>query len=102
VDTAQILRTARRRAGLSKRSLARRARTSAAALVEYERGRRSPTVATLDRILRAAGQQSTVTLGPVRSDRESVAARLEQVLELAEALPHRKAAPRLTYPRFPR
>ncbi len=46
---------ARRRAGLTQEALARRAATSQSALSAYESGRRSPSVATLTRILEAAG-----------------------------------------------
>ena len=50
-----LIRMARRRAGLSQEELARRAATSQAAISAYESGRRSPSVATLTRILTAAG-----------------------------------------------
>jgi transcriptional regulator with XRE-family HTH domain len=47
------LRQARRAAGISQRELAHRAGTSSATLSRYESGAISPTVATLDRLLRA-------------------------------------------------
>ena len=50
-----LIRIARRRAGLSQEELARRAATSQAAISAYESGRRSPSVATLSRILAASG-----------------------------------------------
>jgi transcriptional regulator with XRE-family HTH domain len=50
-----LIRIARRRAGLTQEALARRAATSQAAVSAYESGRRSPSVATLNRILQAAG-----------------------------------------------
>ena len=50
-----LIRTARRRAGLTQQALADRARTSQAAISAYESGRRSPSVDTLCRILEAAG-----------------------------------------------
>lgn len=50
-----LIRIARRRSGLSQKELARRAATSQAAISAYESGRRSPSVATLSRILAAAG-----------------------------------------------
>ena len=50
-----LIRIARRRAGLTQEALARRAATSQAAISAYESGRRSPSVATLTRILEAAG-----------------------------------------------
>lgn len=50
-----LIRMARRQAGLTQEALAQRAATSQAALSAYERGRRSPSVETLVRILAAAG-----------------------------------------------
>jgi transcriptional regulator with XRE-family HTH domain len=50
-----LIRIARRRSGLTQEELARRAATSQAAISAYESGRRSPSVATLTRILAAAG-----------------------------------------------
>lgn len=50
-----LIRIARRRAGLTQEALARRAATSQTAISAYESGRRSPSVATLTRILEAAG-----------------------------------------------
>jgi transcriptional regulator with XRE-family HTH domain len=99
MDAASTIRTARERAGLSKRALARRAGTSAAAIVAYESGGRDPSVGTLARILAATGHRGDVVLrrGSARRDRER-AARLRQVLELAEHLPHRRASRRLRYP----
>ena len=101
MDGATLIREARERAGLSKRELARRARTSPAAIVLYEQGARDPTVDTLDRILAAAGARADVRLtkktGP---DPEQSGRRLVQVLDLADALPRRRAARNLRFPRF--
>ena len=52
---ADILRTARNRAGMSQRKLARRARTAQSVIARIELGETSPSWATLDKILRAAG-----------------------------------------------
>lgn len=94
------IRRVREDAGLSRRELARRARTSPAAVIAYERGDRDPTVATLRRLLAAAG--ADIELAPTRRPDPAVAdARLQQVLALAEHLPHRPAR-RITYPPFPR
>lgn len=51
-----LIKLARHDAGLSQRELARRAGTSQAAIAAYESGRRSPSLETLARIVRAAGQ----------------------------------------------
>ncbi|MBI2168087.1 MAG: helix-turn-helix transcriptional regulator [Actinobacteria bacterium] len=50
-----LIRTARARARLSQRALARRAGTSPSSIALYERDERDPGVATLERVLRAAG-----------------------------------------------
>jgi uncharacterized protein len=57
VDTAELLREARRSAGLTQAELARRARTSQAMVARYETGVASPTVRTLQRLLRAVGRE---------------------------------------------
>ncbi|HUI49129.1 MAG TPA: helix-turn-helix domain-containing protein [Acidimicrobiia bacterium] len=101
MEPATLIRTVRERAKLSKRELARRAATSAAALVLYESGAREPSFGTLKRISAAAGYEprlSVVPAGPV--DREILGRRLAEVLELAEHLPHRRAPRRITYPPF--
>ena len=98
-----MITAARRHAGLSKRELARRAKTSPAAIVTYEQGTRDPSVETLNRILAAAGSTASVRLGArARPDSAVAARRLEQVLDLADALPHRAPSRTLPYPRFGR
>lgn len=97
--TATLLRRARERAGLSKRELARRAGTSPAALVIYEQGRRDPTVGTFLRIVAAAGAGAQVSLtGRPGPDPATAGRRLEQVLDLADALPRRRAARNVEFP----
>lgn len=53
--TSRLLEVARHRAGLSQQELAARAGTSRPTLSAYEHGRKSPTLATTERILRCAG-----------------------------------------------
>ena len=55
---AEVLRQARARAGLSQRELARRAGTAQSVIARIERGQTSPTWATLQRLLAAAGTSS--------------------------------------------
>jgi uncharacterized protein len=55
MDTGQLIAEARIAAGLTQARLARRAGTSQAMVARYETGRSSPTVAALQRLLRAAG-----------------------------------------------
>jgi transcriptional regulator with XRE-family HTH domain len=98
VDAATILRSARRRAHLSLRQLARQAGTSHSTLSAYESGRVAPSVATVDRILRAAGFAGAVELAPVMDGRDR-GAELVEVLELAAMFPARHAEA-LEFPRF--
>lgn len=103
MQAATTLRAARRRSGLTLRALAERAGTSHATLAAYEAGRKVPSVATLDRILRAAGCQATIDLTPRVGgiDRAERGRELEQVLELAAQFPARHA-PTLVAPVFGR
>ncbi len=90
------MREARRRAGLSLRELGARAGTSHSTLSAYETGAKTPSVVTLERVLRAAGFALDLELSP-RIDR---GLELERVLELAAQFPARHDA-ELRFPRFP-
>lgn len=94
-----LLRLARRRAGVSQAELARRAGMPRSVLNAYERGSRDPGAAALDRLLEAAGVSLVVSssrrVDPARADRI-----LQQVLDLAEALPARRRAAALGGPSF--
>jgi transcriptional regulator with XRE-family HTH domain len=59
-----ILREARGRAGLTQRQLASRAEKAQSEIAKIERGRRDPTVTTLERLVRAAGFDLEVRLVP--------------------------------------
>ena len=63
MESINLIRQARHRAGLSQAELATRAGTSRPSLSAYEHGRVSPTVDTAERVLRAAGAQ--LTLQPI-------------------------------------
>lgn len=54
-SAAELLRSARTRAGLSQRALAKRAGTAQSVVARIERGQTSPTWETLQRLLAAAG-----------------------------------------------
>ena len=104
MDAAAIITSARTRARLSKRELARRVGTSPSAIVEYESGRRSPTVDSLDAILRTCGFDVEFNLIP-RDEAERLARRgreLESILTLVDAIPHRWERTPLEFPVFPR
>jgi transcriptional regulator with XRE-family HTH domain len=92
VDAASTLRRARTRAGLSLRALAARAHTSHSTLAAYEAGRVVPTVDTLERIVRAAGQLLTAELRPTVAGDAERGQELVEVLHLAEQFPARHAA----------
>lgn len=102
---ATVLRRARTESGLTLRSLAQRAGTSHSTISAYETGTKTPSVETLNRIVRAAGFELDVQLarritvapdGPTDRGRE-----LEAVLELASHFPARHA-PTLDAPIFAR
>lgn len=80
---------ARKAAGISQAELARRAGMTRSVVNVYEHGHREPGTDALVRLLTAAGQQ--ITLQPVAAPVDPLRASriLEQVLELAEALPYR-------------
>jgi transcriptional regulator with XRE-family HTH domain len=61
---ANLIRLARHDGGLSQRALAHRAGTSQAAIASYEAGKRSPTLDTLARIVRAAGFDLRILIEP--------------------------------------
>lgn len=96
-----MIRRVREAAALSKRELARRAGTSAAALVEYESGRREPNASTLLRVIRAAGGDLELVEPRCGLDDARQGRILREVLRLAEHLPKRPAARTMPYPRFP-
>jgi len=100
VDAAVLLQEARRRSGLSRRGLARRGGTSASTLSAYESGASVPSVATLERLLRAAGFEADVSLRPAPPDDErELTAKIEALFAFVDALPRRERAP-LTLPIF--
>lgn len=61
VDAANLLRYARRRAGLTQRELSARAGVAQPAIARIERGSVSPRLDTLDRLLSATGHGVELT-----------------------------------------
>ena len=100
MDAALLLTEARRRSHMSRRELARRGHTSASTLAAYESGASVPSVATLTRLLRAAGFDSEVSLrtAPIDDGRDRVDA-IEALLAFTDALPRARRGP-LEYPVF--
>jgi uncharacterized protein len=75
---------------LSQAELARRAGLTRSVVNAYERGHRQPGVDALARIASAGGMQLRVEPAPNVVDPTRAARILEQVLDLAEALPTRQ------------
>lgn len=103
MHASTLIRAARTEAGLSLRELGTRAGTSHSTLAAYESGTKTPSVATLRRVLDAAGFSIDVELHPrCRGTAELPRGReLEAVLELAGAFPSRHSE-RLEAPVFGR
>lgn len=103
MDIGTQLRGQRERAGLTQAALAARCGTSQAALSAYERGRKRPSLGTLERLLAGCGARLAVEAAPepvlVPTSREHARASrsLADVLALADALPTRHAH-ELRYP----
>ncbi|WP_419918025.1 helix-turn-helix domain-containing protein [Candidatus Poriferisocius sp.] len=105
MESADLIRAARQRHGLTQAELAARAGTSQPVVSAYERGQRDPTTRTLRRLLAAAGSRLELRLAPEPPDLapplspEEHAARLVDVLLLADAIGHSNRAT-VTYPRI--
>jgi transcriptional regulator with XRE-family HTH domain len=65
MEAAELLRTVRRRHGLTQAQLAARARTSQAAISRIERGLVSPSVATLATLLDLMGEELALQAHPI-------------------------------------
>ncbi len=95
-----MLREARRRRNLSRRELARRGGTSAATLAAYEAGSSVPSVATLTRLLRAAGFEPEAALRPAAAtDEQELAQKIQALFAFVDVLPRARRGP-LTFPVF--
>jgi transcriptional regulator with XRE-family HTH domain len=64
---AALIRRARAEAGLTQQQLAGRLGVTQAALARLERAGANPTIATVDRVLRATGRRLDMRLGRVTS-----------------------------------
>ena len=85
----QLLREARRRAGLSQRELAERLGTTQSSIARMESGAVSPTFATLRSAIEACGFEIRVGLGERDPETDSL---FEQTLALTPAERIRQAA----------
>jgi transcriptional regulator with XRE-family HTH domain len=73
MDPGQLIRDARRRHGLNQQSLARRCQTNQRHISRIERGDVSPTVETLERLLRAMGERLELAAAPGPRSNQSTA-----------------------------
>ncbi len=91
MEASVLIKTARSRAGLTQVQLARAAGTSQPTLAAYESGAKSPSVRTLDRLIRAAGASLDVTLRPAPMAQGQLLAELrDQATEIREAARRRR------------
>ena len=92
VDTpspaAALLQLARLKAGLSQRELAAQAAVPTTMISAYERDKRQPTLATLLRLLHAAGFDLRMRLEPYEPDDLAV-----EALDTEQAEKWRRASP---------
>ena len=106
MEPAGLIKSVRRRQGLSQAELARRAGTSQPVVSAYENGRRDPTYRTLRKLVEAGGERLLLTAGPPPTDLRPPAdlhehaARLVDVLSLADAIPARRRSRVLVAPRL--
>jgi transcriptional regulator with XRE-family HTH domain len=99
---ARLIRSARNRAGMTQTALAHRAREPQSVVSAYERGRRQPSAAALNRLIEAAGFQLIIVPAPRPGpDPGRVARDLADALALADMLPTRRRPSLLDFPRLP-
>lgn len=65
---ATLIRDARRSAGITQAALAARLGTTQSAIARLERAGSNPTVATVDRVVGAAGKRLELSSSPLSSD----------------------------------
>jgi len=80
---AGVLREARQRAGLTQRTLARRAGTAQSVVARIEAGLTDPGWNTLARLLRAAGHELEVELRPRATGRSHMLREVSRILALS-------------------
>jgi transcriptional regulator with XRE-family HTH domain len=106
MNPGELLRSVRRRRGLTQADLARRAGTSQPVVSAYEHGRRDPSIGTLRRLVEAGGERLRIDAHlvaegpPPAADLQEHARRLVDVLLLADAIPPRRRSRVLHAPRL--
>src|SRR5947209_8688798 len=81
----ELVREGRKRAGLTQKDLAERAGTTQSAIARLESGRSTPSLETVERLLRLCGFQLIVELAPVD------ASDARQAESLADLTPEQRA-----------
>ncbi len=86
---ANLLKHARRQAGISSRELAKRVGSSHSTILAYEGGKKVPVTTTLMRLIHACGFSIDFQLSPRMRGEESYpkGIELEEVLDLAGEFP---------------
>jgi transcriptional regulator with XRE-family HTH domain len=85
-EPAQLLIAARKRAGLTQRQLARKARTAQSVVARIELGQTSPSWSTLVRLLKAAGH----TLAPALKQTQPDPSLLDDVPRILRLTPEER------------
>lgn len=80
MDAGALIRTRRRRRGLTQAQLALRSGTTQTAISRLESGARSPTVQTLGRILLVMGEDLRLGVGPLPHAYDDAHLRAERAL----------------------
>lgn len=79
MDVGQLLLNARTAAGLTQADLGRRAGTSQAAVARYEAGTVSPSIRTLERLLRACGRRLELQAVPAPTSANGTSDRMREL-----------------------
>lgn len=100
MSAANLIRSRRRRHGISQRSLALRAGTDQAAISRIERGEVSPSVETVERLLGAMGERLELQAEPFERRHDPLhlraALRRSPAERLQQAISWNRLAGRLT------
>jgi len=98
---ADVIVTARRRAGMTQHQLADRALVPQSMVSAYERGRREPTLPTLARLVGATGFRLELELVPWGVDLARNGCVLREVLSVVDRVPASGRPPSVRFPRLP-
>lgn len=86
MDAAGLVRTVRTRRGLTQAALARRAGTTQTSISRLESAGRSPTIATLRRLLQVMGEELDLGARSLVGDHDPAHLRAERALTPAQRL----------------